>query len=126
MKTLISWVAQNNDFEHGKVNESGPNVTFHKYFFKGDRHFILSTKKQDDTRTELLVNHLSRAYPDRKIEAVYLDITDPIDHQEIQSKITPFLANFKDDQIALFISPGTNRSPRDPIEDHPFFSKFQG
>ena len=107
MKTLISWVAQNNDFENGKVNEAGPNLTFHKFFFKGDRHFILSTKKSDDTRTELLINHLRRNYPERTIEAVYLDINDPIDHQEIQSKITPFLANFKDDEIALFISPGT-------------------
>jgi transcriptional regulator with PAS, ATPase and Fis domain len=107
MKTLISWVAQNNDFEAGSVNEAGPNYTFHKYFFKGDRHFILSTKPGDDTRTELLVNHLRRSFPDRIVEAVYLDISDPIDHQEIQSKITPFLANYKDDQIALFISPGT-------------------
>jgi transcriptional regulator with PAS, ATPase and Fis domain len=107
MKTLISWVAQTNDFENGAVNEAGPNCTFHKYFFKGDRHFILSTKKSDDTRTVHLVNFLSRTYPDRTIEAVYLDIEDPIDHQEIQSKVTPFLASLKDDQIALFISPGT-------------------
>ena len=107
MKTLISWVAQNNDFENGNVSDAGPNCTFHKYFFKGDRHFILSTKKNDDTRTEKLVNHLRRTYTDRIIEAVYLDINDPIDHQEIQSKVTPFLAGLKDDQIALFISPGT-------------------
>jgi hypothetical protein len=45
-----------------------------KYFFKGDRHFILSTKKGDDTRTELLVSHLRINFPERIIEAIYLDI----------------------------------------------------
>ena len=107
MKTLISWVAQNNDFENGEVLSTGPTSIFHKYFFKGDRHFILSTRKGDDTRTELLVNYLRRNYPERIIESVYLDIQDPINHREIQSKVTPFLASLKDDQIALFVSPGT-------------------
>jgi hypothetical protein len=59
MKTLVSWVAQNNDFENGEVFETGPTSNFHKYFFKGDRHFILSTKKGDDTRTEKLVKSFS-------------------------------------------------------------------
>ena len=34
MKTLLSWIANTNDFEAGKVLETGPTANYHKYFFK--------------------------------------------------------------------------------------------
>ncbi len=107
MKTLISWIAHHNDFENAGVLDTGPTSSFHRYFYKHDRHIILSTKKETDIRAEHLLNFLNRNYPERTIEIAFLDIQDPIDHQEIQSKVTPFLVGLKDDLIDIFISPGT-------------------
>jgi transcriptional regulator with PAS, ATPase and Fis domain len=36
-----------------------------------------------------------------------MDITDPINHAEIQSKTNPFLAELKDHELEIFVSPGT-------------------
>ncbi|MBM3186383.1 MAG: hypothetical protein FJZ67_08775, partial [Bacteroidetes bacterium] len=107
MKTLISWIAHKNDFENGKVLESGPTANFHRYFFKSDRHIILSASLGEDTRSELLVNYLRRTYPDRIFELRYMGIQDPIDHREIQGKVNPFLIELKEDAIDVFISPGS-------------------
>ena len=107
MKTLVSWVAYNNDFYEGKVLENGPTANYHKFFFKQDRHLLLSSAKESDLRTELLVNFLKRTYPDRIIEPIYMGINDPIDHREIQSKVDPLLTSLKEDKIDVFITPGT-------------------
>jgi transcriptional regulator with PAS, ATPase and Fis domain len=107
MKTLVSWVAYNNDFHDGKVLENGPTANYHKFFFKQDRHLLLSSAKESDLRTELLVNFLKRTYPDRIVEPIYMGINDPIDHREIQSKVDPLLTSLKGDKIDVFITPGT-------------------
>jgi len=107
MKTLVSWVAYNNDFYEGKVLENGPTANYHKFFFKQDQHLLLSSAKESDLRTELLVNFLKRTYPDRIIEPIYMGINDPIDHREIQSKVDPLLTSLKEDKIDVFITPGT-------------------
>jgi transcriptional regulator with PAS, ATPase and Fis domain len=107
MKTLISWIAHNNDFENGKVLETGPTANFHRYFYKSDRHIILSSSSGGDTRSELLINYLSRTYPDRIFELRYMGIQDPIDHREIQGKVNPFLIELKEDAIDVFVSPGS-------------------
>lgn len=107
MKTLVSWVAYNNDFYEGRVLENGPTANYHKFFFKQDRHLLLSSAKQSDLRTELLVNFLKRTYPDRIIEPIYMGINDPIDQREIQSKVDSLLTSLKEDKIDVFITPGT-------------------
>ena len=107
MKTLVSWVAYNNDFYEGKVLENGPTANYHKFFFKQDQHLLLSSAKESDLRTELLVNFLKRTYPDRIIEPIYMGINDPIDHREIQSKVDQLLTSLKEDKIDVFITPGT-------------------
>jgi transcriptional regulator with PAS, ATPase and Fis domain len=107
MKTLVSWVAYNNDFHDGKVLENGPTANYHKFFFKQDRHLLLSSAKESDLRTELLVNFLKITYPDRIVEPIYMGINDPIDHREIQSKVDPLLTSLKGDKIDVFITPGT-------------------
>jgi transcriptional regulator with PAS, ATPase and Fis domain len=63
--------------------------------------------EQNDNRANRARAWLKVAYPDREIEVRYLNISDPIDHQEIQSKVSPILAEFKDDKIDIFVSPGT-------------------
>lgn len=109
MKTLISWIAHHNDFENGQFKPNGPTASFHKYFFKHERHVLLSGEpdEQNDNRANRARAWLKLAYPDREIEVRYLNISDPIDHQEIQSKVSPILAEFKDDKIDIFVSPGT-------------------
>ena len=109
MKTLISWIAHHNDFENGNFKPNGPTASFHKYFFKHERHVLLSAEpdEQHDNRANRALAWLKGAYPYRAIEVRYLNISDPIDHQEIQSKVSPILAEFKDDKIDIFVSPGT-------------------
>jgi transcriptional regulator with PAS, ATPase and Fis domain len=107
MKILISWIAHNNDFENGKVLETGPTANFHRYFYKSDRHIILSGSSGEDTRSELLINYLGRTYPDRIFELRYMGIQDLIDHREIQGKINPFLIELKEDKLEIFVSPGS-------------------
>jgi transcriptional regulator with PAS, ATPase and Fis domain len=108
MKTLISWYDKA-DFAESKVNAEGPTVSFHAYFYKHDRHIILSPKKseENDIAGVHLFTTLKKLFPDRTIEFQYLDIQDPIDHREIQAKVHPVLASLKDDEIDIFVSPGT-------------------
>ena len=109
MKTLISWIAHHNDFENGNFKPNGPTASFHKYFFKYERHVLLSgeANEQHDNRAVRALAWLKATYPEREIDVRYLNISDPIDHQEIQSKVSPILAEFKDDKIDIFVSPGT-------------------
>jgi DNA-binding NtrC family response regulator len=109
MKTLISWIAHHNDFENGQFKPNGPSASFHKYFFKYERHVLLSgeANEQHDNRAVRALAWLKATYPEREIDVRYLNISDPIDHQEIQSKVSPILAEFKDDKIDIFVSPGT-------------------
>jgi transcriptional regulator of acetoin/glycerol metabolism len=107
MNLLISWVAQNNDFENGEVNKVGPNYLYHKHFFNHDKHLILSSAKSDDTRTEKLVNVLKRDFKDHNTECEYMSVGDVIDVREIKTKIERILGKHASDEIDLFISPGT-------------------
>ncbi|MFN5911086.1 MAG: sigma-54 interaction domain-containing protein [Bacteroidota bacterium] len=108
MKTLISWYDKS-DLLDGKVNPEGPLVSFHAFFYKHDRHIILSARKdeENDTPGSHLLAHLRRNFPEHKFEMQYLDIQDPIDHREIQGKVHPILASLKEDEIDIFVSPGT-------------------
>ncbi len=114
MKTLISWLAYNNDFvrDNGKgpvkgINTDGPNFIMHRYFWKYDRHIILFSGKGDSTGAEMLVNDLSRQFPDHKVEILNMAITDPIDLSEIKPKVERRLMDNSGDEIDIFASPGT-------------------
>lgn len=107
MKTLISWIAHTHDFDAGHVLETGPTANYHKYFYKSERHILLSAASGEDTRSELLVNYLKRTYPERTIELRYMGIQDPIDHREIQGKVNPFLIELREDKLDIFVSPGS-------------------
>ena len=112
-RLLISWIATRNDFtkEDGdvKVNEEGTTASFHRYFFDEhyEKHLLLSSSKGDDTRMDHLLNYLHRAFPGHLIEPRYMGIDDVIDLEQILSKITPLLLEFKGHPVDLFISPGT-------------------
>ncbi len=107
MKILLSWIAKNNDFENGVVTDKGPTASYHNYFYKQDKHIILSAENKTDLRSELMMNYLKNKYPERNIEIRHMEVSDPINHQEIQAKINPLLASLKEEEIDIFISPGT-------------------
>ena len=107
MKILLSWIAFNNDFEQGKVNENGPTVSFHRHFYQYDQHWLLSTHSADDIRLTHLITHLRQSYPDRTIQLVYLSIRDVIDLSEIKPKIERLLVENSEHEMDIFISPGT-------------------
>lgn len=111
-KILISWMAFNHDFLQGNaigVNPDGTTASFHEYFYKEnyEKHLILSSAIDDDTRMDYLLNHLRRNFPDHTVEPRYMSLSDVIDLEQILSKIGPLLFEFRNREIDLFISPGT-------------------
>jgi transcriptional regulator with PAS, ATPase and Fis domain len=108
MKTLISWYDRS-DFQDAKINPNGPTLSFHAHFYKHERHVILSTRKSEDEDTPgiHLYSTLKRLYPDRTIEFLYLDVDDPINHSQIQTKVHKVLVGMQQDEIDVFVSPGT-------------------
>lgn len=107
---LISWMAFENDFQKGKgaVNPDGPNATVHKFFYEYDKHILLTSSKnaKDDIRYQHLVSYLRNTFT-HKIEEKAMAISDVISLEEISSKIGPLLLGLKNDEINIFISPGT-------------------
>ena len=109
MKTLISWLAFNNDFKEGQVDTTNsPNYSMHKMFWEFDRHIILSSNKDDDTKLEFLVTKLAIDFPDHKVELRFMNISDVINMPEIKTKVETLLLELKDDDITIFFSPGTS------------------
>lgn len=114
MKTLISWLAYNNDFirdpENNRVkgiNKNGPNFNMHNYFWTYDRHIILYSGKGDVTGAEMLINDINREFPDHAIESINMNIDDPINLSEIKPKVEKQLVEIRGDEIVIFASPGT-------------------
>ncbi len=114
MKTLVSWLAYNNDFERSNENgavkgvkKDGPNFNMHKHFWKYDRHIILYSGKGDKTGVEMLINAILKEYPDHIIEKIDMGIDDPINLAEIKPKVEAFLLDIDKDEIDIFASPGT-------------------
>ncbi|OZI07011.1 Fis family transcriptional regulator [Siphonobacter sp. BAB-5385] len=112
MKTLISWLAFNNDFKPDTpgVNKEGPTFQFHQHFYKTyDRHVLLSSgnERKEDLKLTHLLNEIMRNFPNHRVEPRYLSISDVIDVNEIRSKIERLLLEMRGDEIDIFISPGT-------------------
>jgi transcriptional regulator of acetoin/glycerol metabolism len=114
MKTLISWLAVNNDFlrdpEKGAlkgVNKTGPNFNMHRFFWNYNRHLILYSGKGDTTGAEMLINELNRDFPEHHAQGINMEINDPISLSEIRPKVERRLMEIRDDEIEIFASPGT-------------------
>lgn len=114
MKTLISWLAYQHDFIRDKdsgalkgINPEGTNYNMHRYFYKYDRHIILCSNKGDGSGAEMLKNSLLKEFPDHSIVIINMDIKDPIDLSEIKPKVEARLMELSDDDIDIFVSPGT-------------------
>lgn len=111
MKLLMSWIAFNNDFKKGSVNESGPTYNYHNYFYedeKYDTHIILAAESAENQRIVRLRNKIERDFPEHPLETNILKIDDPIALKEIKTKVEPVLLDHADDDIDIFFSPGTS------------------
>lgn len=109
-RILISWIATGNDFlKSGGVNEAGTTMSFHRHFFERyDRHILLySAKEEQDTRVMHLLDALRKRFPEQHVSPQWYATFDVISLEAIQSRIEPLLLEHADDQIDLFISPGT-------------------
>lgn len=109
LKVLISWLAFHEDFKEGKMSKEGPTYKFHELYYKHDLHLILSSSDciEKDTKMERLLLGLKKDFPDRRLEATFLDITDLISLSEIKLKTEKLLLEYKDHQIDIYFSPGT-------------------
>jgi transcriptional regulator of acetoin/glycerol metabolism len=119
MKILISWQAYRNDYSkissesgYRRHDPSGPTFGLHRFFWESggyDRHIILnsSEEQKDQKNFKQFLLDLREAFPNRQIEGHLLKIEDVINVSEITSKISGFLAQFSDDDLEAFISPGT-------------------
>lgn len=118
-KILISWYAYNHDFviqQQGArkqklelVNEDGPTFNIHRHF--GDdyeKHILLcsSSKSEDKKFFDLLVAELKKEFK-HKIESRTIAINDPINIEEIFTKISELLKEFKNSEVEIFVNPGT-------------------
>lgn len=118
-KILISWSAFNNDFtwlyrgtaneQKDKVKENGPTFTVHKYFGNEyDKHILLnsSCELKDKRFFDQLVSEVKKEFK-HAVEPRQVVIKDPINISEIFSKISELLLEFKNDNIEIFVNPGT-------------------
>jgi transcriptional regulator of acetoin/glycerol metabolism len=108
MRILVSWIAFNNDFKDGKAIKEGPTFKFHEHFYRHDKHIVFYASAKEETRMDHLINLLERNFKDRAIERLCLNVTDPINVNEIKTKVeTQLLKLSKSNEIDVFISPGT-------------------
>lgn len=111
MKILISWIAYNNDFNAGEINESGPTYNFHNHFYEEenyDKHLLLAAESSENLRITQLQNKLDREFPNHQVEPKIIKINDPIDLREVKTKVEPILLDLSEHQIDIFFSPGTS------------------
>jgi transcriptional regulator with PAS, ATPase and Fis domain len=118
MAALVSWVAYNNDFilgneegENGlKVNPQGTHCDLYNDDPNFQKHYLLSASSQEDPCPRLiqLVQFLRINYQ-RDVEPVFMDIerSDVINLRMIKTKVHEFILKHQDENLELFISPGT-------------------
>ncbi|GAB2478905.1 sigma-54 dependent transcriptional regulator [Algoriphagus taiwanensis] len=119
MRVLISWLAFNNDYlksssesNYRIPDNSGPTFSVHQHFWKEaeyDKHILLnsSPNERDVKNFKKFVSDLKEDFKGRQIEGRLVAIEDVICVPEIIAKLNPLLAEFAQDQIEVFISPGT-------------------
>lgn len=112
-KILVSWIATNNDFINNEASDTGPNYRFHEHFYKGySKHIILSSEIESMEITSKgmrLYSFIKKNFPTHDVKVEYLDLkgTDIVNINLIQAKIHNLFNLYKDDEIDIFVSPGT-------------------
>lgn len=114
-KILVSWIATGNDFIHNEASDSGPNYRFHKYFYRGySKHLILSSEAESETLETTckgirLYSLIKRSFSSHELKVEYLDIkgSDLVNFNVIHAKIHHLFTEYQNDEIDIFVSPGT-------------------
>jgi DNA-binding NtrC family response regulator len=111
-KLLISWLALNNDFKNGQFNREGPTARLHRHHLPTyNRHHILLSWKQGDDNYKhfegLLNTYLTQQQLTGKVTCEFIEVDDPIDANEIQTRLEKFLNPLRKQHLEAFISPGT-------------------
>lgn len=119
MKILISWQAYNNDYSKSSLesqtrypDKAGPTFSIHQNFWQEsgyDKHILLNSNDGDGDKKNFknYVITLKEDFKERFIEGRIIPIEDVISVSEILSKMNSLLAEFAQDEIEAFISPGT-------------------
>lgn len=116
MKILISWYAYQNDFDRQegiRVKADGPTMQFHEWFYETggyDKHILLSSQREvdGDSAIEMLLTTIRRKYPNRLVEPIFVDVSDPINLPLIKGKVESVLLTYRECDIDIFFSPGTS------------------
>lgn len=110
-KVLISWVANNTDFHYNSNEvhlEKSPNFNLHKELWADyDKHLLLSSADKLDDKLTNLTLCLKENFPEHQVNPTCLNVKDPINHDEIRRAVEPLLLDYQDDEIHIFVSPGT-------------------
>jgi len=111
---LVSWIAHNHDFirESGKlpqINSNGTHADFYSRLYDYDEHLLLSAPYENIPSRELslLLEYLRTQYSQRVITPIHVGLDDIISVEEIKIKLFPILNKYRDDQLDIYISPGT-------------------
>ena len=115
---LVSWIASTHDFVRPvgekaavSVNESGPTMQFHRYFYAAggyDKHVLLFASPQHELQTEHLATQLRRQHPGRVVQVELLELQDVISLAEVKGKIETWLLQNREHELTLYFSPGTS------------------
>lgn len=113
MRILISWQAATHDFllKEGRkigINKNGTHCELYQNAFDYEKHIFLcsSSEQKGDTFFTHLYNHLRTAFQ-KEIEPIFLNIKNVTNVEELLNTIRKLLINYLEDDIEIFISPGT-------------------
>jgi len=115
MTVLVSWIAYNNDFKIDEetneiwVNPLGTHCDlYNDEGFDFERHYLLTTSTETNPSDRIikLIQHLKSRYS-RDVEPVFMNVEDVIDLRAIYQKVQGFVLGHKQEDIDIFISPGT-------------------
>lgn len=116
-KILVSWIAWKNDFtqsENGlpRINFEGPHSNLYaqeKIENDYQRHlllYVISGNRTEESGNRILAEHLRETFAD--IMLIPLELDDIICVAEIYQKCYELLEDYSEDEIEVFISPGTS------------------
>lgn len=113
MRVLISWQAAMHDFlfqEKRKIdiNPNGTHCELYKNAFDYDKHILLcsSNEQSGDTFFTHLCSYLKKAFQ-KEVEPKFLDIKNVISIEELLKATRGLLIEYQNDDVEIFISPGT-------------------
>lgn len=112
-RILISWVAWYTDYDRNpdiQIAKTGPNYSLHQTYYDSSRHLkhlLLSSGDTGEVRSALLLQKLKKDFPSHEIELHYMDLSDPLDFQEIKAMAMEALRPYQSHPLDVLISTGT-------------------